>query len=155
MTKPKKKSSKWLIWALAGVLVLLLVVAAVKARQKPKGESVETEKVAQRDIREVVSASGKIFPEKEVKISSDVSGEIVELFVREGDSVKAGQVLVKINPETYVSAVDQANASVNGAKSELARSKSSIENASAQVEQIKAQVENTRKVHERNKKLRA
>lgn len=155
MTKPKKKSSKWLIWTLAGVLVLLLGVAAIKARQKPKGESVETEKVTLREIRELVSASGKIYPEKEVKISSDVSGEIVELFVREGDSVKAGQVLVKINPETYVSAVEQANASVNGAKSELSRSKSSIENASAQVEQIKAQVENTRKIHERNKKLRA
>lgn len=155
MTKPKKKSSKWLIWTLAGVLVLLLGIAAIKARQKPKGESVETEKVSLREIKEIVSASGKIYPEKEVKISSDVSGEIVELFVREGDSVKAGQVLVKINPETYVSAVEQANASVNGAKSELSRSKSSIENASAQVEQIKSQVENTRKVHERNKKLRA
>jgi HlyD family secretion protein len=115
----------------------------------------ETEKVTLREIREIVSASGKIYPEKEVKISSDVSGEIVELFVREGDSVKAGQVLVKINPETYVSAVEQANASVNGAKSELSRSKSSIENASAQVEQIKSQVDNARKVHERNKKLRA
>jgi HlyD family secretion protein len=155
MTKPKKKSSKWIIWTLAGVLVLLLVVAAVKARQKPKGEPVETEKVIARDIREIVSASGKIFPEKEVKISSDVSGEIVELYVREGDSVKAGQVLVKINPETYVSAVEQANAAVNGSKSEFARSKSSIETASAQIEQIKSQVENTRKVHERNKKLRA
>ncbi len=155
MTKPKKKSSKWLIWTLAGVLVLLLGVAAIKARQKPKGESVETEKVTLREIREIVSASGKIYPEKEVKISSDVSGEIVELFVREGDSVKAGQVLVKINPETYVSAVEQANASVNGAKSEFSRSKSSIETASAQVEQMKSQVENTRKIHERNKKLRA
>ncbi len=155
MTKPKKKSSKWLIWALAGVLVLLLVVATIKARQKPKGESVETEKVTARDIREIVSASGKIFPEKEVKISSDVSGEIVELFVHEGDSVKMGQVLAKINPETYVSAVEQANATVNGSKSELARSKSSIETASAQIEQIKAQVENQRKIHERNKKLRA
>jgi len=155
MTKPKKKSSKWLIWTLAGVLVLLLGVAAMKARQKPKGESVETEKVTLREIREIVSASGKIYPEKEVKISSDVSGEIVALFVHEGDSVNAGQVLLKINPETYVSAVEQANASVNGAKSELSRSKSSIENASAQVEQIKSQVENARKVHERNKKLRA
>jgi len=155
MTKPKKKSSKWLIISLAGILVLLLAIAAIKARQKPKGEMVETEKVAARDIRELVSASGKIFPEREVKISSDVSGEIVELYVHEGDSVKAGQVLVKINPEQYVSAVDQANASVNASKSELARSKSSIETASAQIEQIKSQLDNTRKVHERNKKLRA
>jgi HlyD family secretion protein len=154
MTKPKKKSSKWIIIALSAMLVLLMAVAAIKARQKPKGESVETEKAALRDIRETVSASGKIFPEKEVKISSDVSGEIVELFVEEGDSVKAGQVLARIDPEAYVSAVERAQASVNGAQSELARSRSSVETALAQIEQIRAQVENARKIHERNKKLR-
>ncbi len=154
MTKPKKKSTKWIIIVLSAMLVLLLAVAAIKARQKPKGESVETEKAALRDIRETVSASGKIFPEKEVKISSDVSGEIVELFVEEGDSVKAGQVLARIDPETYVSAVERAQASVNGAQSELARSRSSVETALAQIEQIRAQAENARKIHERNKKLR-
>ncbi len=137
MTKPKKKSSKWIIWTLAILLVLLMVVAAIKARKKPKGESVETEKVALREIREIVSASGKIFPEKEIKISSDVSGEIVELYVEEGDSVKAGQILAKIDPEAYVSAVERANASVSGAKSEVSRSKSAIENSTAQIEQIK------------------
>ena len=151
MTKPKKKSSKWIIWTLAILLVLLMVVAAIKARQKPKGESVETEKVALREIREIVSASGKIFPEKEIKISSDVSGEIVELYVEEGDSVKAGQILAKIDPEAYVSAVERANASVSGAKSEVSRSKSAIENSTAQIEQIKSQLENTRRIHERNK----
>jgi HlyD family secretion protein len=155
MTKPKKKSSKWIIWTLAGLLVLLLAGAAIKARKKPKGESVETEKVTLREIREIVSASGKIFPEKEVKISSDVSGEIVELYVKEGDSVKAGQILAKIDPEAYVSAVERAEASVNASKSELARSNSAIENATAQIEQIKAQLENTRRIHERNKKLKA
>src|SRR5690606_27902368 len=141
MTKPKKKSSKWIIISLIGLLVVLMVVAAIKARQKPKGEPVETEKAALRDIRETVSASGKIFPETEVKISSDVSGEVVELYVEEGDSVKAGQVLARIDPEAYVSAVERAQASVNASKSELARSKSSIETAMAQIEQIRAQVD--------------
>jgi len=154
MSKPKKKSSKWIILTLVGVLVLLMVIAAIKARQKPKGESVETAKAELRDIRETVSASGKIFPEKEVKISSDVSGEVVELFVEEGDSVKAGQVLARIDPEAYVSAVERAQASVNGSKSELARSRSSVENAIAQIEQIRAQADNARKIHERNRKLR-
>lgn len=151
---PKKKSSKWIIIALTSILALLLAVAVFKARQKPKGEPVETEKATLRDIRETVSASGKIFPEKEVKISSDVSGEVVELFVEEGDSVKAGQVLARIDPEAYISAVERAQASVNGAKSEMARSKSSVETSVAQIEQIKAQVENARKIHERNQKLR-
>ncbi len=155
MTKPKKKSNKWIIWGLGALLIVLIAAAAIKARQKPKGESVETEKVSLRDIREIVSASGKIFPEKEIKISSDVSGEIVELYVEEGDSVQTGQILAKIDPEAYVSAVERANASLSGSKSELARSKSSIENATAQIEQIKAQVVNTDRIHERNKKLMA
>ena len=155
MSKPKKKSSKWIIWSLVGLLVILVAGAAIKARQKPKGESVETEKIVLRDIREIVSASGKIFPETEVKISSDVSGEIVELYVEEGDSVKAGQVLARIDPEAYESAVESAGANVNVSRSELARSKSAIENASATLEQTKSQVETARRTHERNKKLRA
>lgn len=155
MSKPKKKSSKWIIWTLAGVLLLLIVFAAIKARKKPKGEEVETEKVTLRNIKEVVSASGKIFPETEVKISSDVSGEIVELFVDEGDSVKAGQVLARIDPEAYASAVESASAGVNASRSELSRSRSGIENAQAQVEQIKAQVDNARRINDRNKLLKA
>ena len=153
MTKQKKKSNKWIVWGLVGLLIILIAAAAIKARQKPKGEPVETEKVTNRDIREIVSASGKIFPETEIKISSDVSGEIVELYVEEGDSVKSGQVLARIDPEAYVSAVERARAGLSGSKSELARSKSSIETANAQIEQIKAQVENTKRIHERNKKL--
>lgn len=155
MTNVKKKKNRLIIWGLAGLLVLLLIFAVVKAKKKPKGEQVETEKVLLRDIREVVSASGKIFPETEVKISSDVSGEIVELHVEEGDSVKAGQLLARINPEAYVSAVESASASVSGSKSELARSRSGIDNAKAQVEQIKSQVDNARRIHERNKTLKA
>ncbi|MGB4846816.1 MAG: efflux RND transporter periplasmic adaptor subunit [Saprospiraceae bacterium] len=155
MTNTKKKSSKWIIWALAGLLVLLLAGAAIKARKKPKGEPVESEKIILRDIREIVSASGKIFPEKEVKISSDVSGEIVELYVKEGDSIKAGQVLARIDPEAYASAVESAGANVNVSKSELSRSKSAIDNAKAQVEQMKSQVETAKRTNDRNKKLRA
>ncbi|MEP6647514.1 MAG: efflux RND transporter periplasmic adaptor subunit [Saprospiraceae bacterium] len=155
MTNTKKKSSKWIIWVLVGLLVILMIGAAIKARKKPKGEPVETEKIELRDIREIVSASGKIFPEKEVKISSDVSGEIVELYVKEGDSIKAGQVLARIDQEAYASAVESANANVNVSKSELSRSKSAIDNAKAQVEQTKSQVETARRTNDRNKKLRA
>ncbi|MEO6132578.1 MAG: efflux RND transporter periplasmic adaptor subunit [Saprospiraceae bacterium] len=155
MTNTKKKSSKWIIWALVGLLVILIIGAIIKARKKPKGEPVESEKVMLRDIREIVSASGKIFPEKEVKISSDVSGEIVELYVKEGDSIKAGQVLARIDQEAYASAAESAGANVNVLKSELSKSKSAIDNAKAQAEQIRSQVETAKRTNDRNKKLRA
>jgi HlyD family secretion protein len=72
------KKSRLLIYVLVGVILLLIVLAIAKSKSKPKGEEVEVEQVERRTIRETVSASGKVFPEKEVKISSDVSGEIVE-----------------------------------------------------------------------------
>jgi HlyD family secretion protein len=97
---------------------------------------------------------GKIFPETEVKISSDVSGEIVELYVNEGDSVVAGQILAKINPDAYISAVERGEASLNGSKAQLAISKSQIESNKAQMEQILAQLENARTIHKRNESLK-
>lgn len=66
------------------VLIPILVIAAIfKAKSKPKGAEVNIEMVQSRDLIETVSASGKIFPETEIRISSDVSGEIVELYVKE------------------------------------------------------------------------
>ena len=90
-TSPKK--NRKLLFILIGVVALLVVAGIFKARQKPKGEEVTVELVTRRSINETVSASGKIFPETEVKISSDVSGEIIDLYVKEGDSVVAGQIL--------------------------------------------------------------
>lgn len=114
---------------------------------------VSTEIAERNTINEVVTGSGKIFPEKEIKISSDVSGEIVELFVVEGDSVQAGELLAKIDPESYVSAVARGRASLNNAKAQRSISLAQLESTKAQKEQIAAQLENARTIHERNKKL--
>jgi len=148
-----KNKSRLLIYILVGVIFLLVALALIKAKSKPKGEEVETEKVELRTIRETVSASGKVFPEKEVKISSDVSGEIVELFVEEGDSVRSGQILARIDPESYVSAVERGEATLNNTKSNLAMQRSSIETNKAQREQIQVQLRNAQKIHERNQQL--
>ncbi len=148
-----KNNSRLLIYILFGVIVLLIIFAIIRARSMPKGEEVETEKVERRTIHETVSASGKIFPEKEVKISSDVSGEVVDLYVAEGDSVKEGQILAKIDPESYISAVARGEATLNNSKSNLAMQRSSIETNRAQKEQIQAQLNNARKIYDRNKKL--
>lgn len=107
---------------------------------------VYTEKAATRDIIEVVSATGKIQPETELKISSDVSGEITEMHVKEGDQVKKGDLLCRIKPDLYVSAIDRVNATVNTTKANLGTTK-------AQLEQAKASLVNSEAMFNRNKKL--
>ena len=149
----KQKSNKKWIYGLIALVVLLIFAAVVKSKNKPKGEKVFTEKVARRDILEAVSASGKIFPVTEVKISSDVSGEVVELFVEEGDSVVAGQLLARIDPDAYQSQVERGHAAVNAAKAQLANARAQVDNLKAQKEQIMAQLINARDIHRRNEQL--
>jgi HlyD family secretion protein len=154
------KRNRRLLYILIGVFALLIIAAAIKSRQQPKGEVVYVEKVQKRTIRETVTASGKVFPETEVKISSDVSGEIVELYVREGDSVRAGQILAKIRPDEYQSAVERGQAAVNSARSQKEISSANVQGSGAQIEQLKAdkarviaQLDAARKTHQRNEKL--
>lgn len=155
MTKRKNKNT--LVFILLGVIVLLMAVAIIKNKTKAKGEKVSVEKVEKRTIAEKVTASGKIFPETEIKISSDVSGEIVELYIEEGDSVVMGQLLAKIDPDAYQSQVERGVASVNNALAQVANAKSGVERSKAQLtqakaqkEQIEAQIVNTRAIHNRN-----
>ncbi len=152
----KQKSNK-LIYILAGAVILLVSVAFLTRGNKSKGEKVSVELIEKRTIKETVSASGKVYPETEVKITSDVSGEIVELHVEEGDSVVVGQLLAKIDPDAYQSQVERGAAGVNNAKAQLAnarsgiaRSEAQLTQAKAQQEQIEAQLNNTKAIHKRN-----
>ena len=148
----KKRKNLWIY--IAGVAVIALVaVAYFKGKNRKEGDKVALEEAQMRTIEERVSASGRIFPIVEVKISSDVSGEVVELYVQEGDSVVQGQVLAKINPDAYVSQVERGIAFVNSSKAQAANSRSQIENIKAQKEQIIAQLDNAREIHKRNEKL--
>ena len=157
-TPPKR--NKKLLYGLIGLVALLIVAAVAKSRSTPKGEEVTAEKVQRRTIREMVSASGKIFPETEVKISSDVSGEVVELYVKEGDSVTAGQLLAKIKPDEYQSLVEQGEASVSTARAQREISSSNVQSSNAQIEQLKAdrqrasaQLDVAKKAFQRSEKL--
>src|ERR1700734_495828 len=108
--------NKKLLWILISLAVVILLLVALKkggAFGKDEGVKVSAEKVIKRNITELVTASGKIYPEVEVKISPDVAGEIVELTVMEGDSVKKGQELVKIYADIYKTQHDQASAQLN------------------------------------------
>ena len=152
MIKKKKSSKKW-VWVLLLLFLVLVGIAIIKGRDRSSAEEVQVEKVQKRTIVERVTASGKIFPEREVKISSDVSGEIVELNVAEGDSVQQGQLMVRINPDTYLSAVERGRANLNNTKAQRAMAMASVESARAQKMQVQAQYNNAKRMHERNTQL--
>ncbi len=159
-TTAKGKKNNRLIWYLAGAAVLLIAIAYFQGKNKKVGEKVYAEKAQKRTIQETVSASGRVFPEKEVKISSDVSGEVVELRVKEGDSVKSGQLLARVNPEVYQSEVIRGEASLNATKAQLSNAQAQIKTlnsqraqAQAQRDQIQAQLASAQSSFQRNDKL--
>jgi HlyD family secretion protein len=143
--------NKKLIWisvSIVAVVVLLVVLKKAGVIGKEEGTEVTTEKVQLRTITESVNASGKVYPEIEVKVSPDISGEIVNLFVEEGDSVIKGQVLAKIYADIYSSQRDQVTASVNQVKAQY-------ENVKANLSGLKTAYENAKATNERYKKLLA
>lgn len=139
-----KKKTLW--WIIGGSVALILILILIGKAGGDEGMKVAVEKAARHTITETVTASGKIYPETEVKISPEVSGEITELAVEEGDSVRKGQLLVKINPATYSSMVSQAQASVQ-------QSRAGVSNNRELVAQAKAQYEQALANYNRNKKL--
>ena len=109
-----------ILWILGGALVLLIVFAVVGKKMgwigKEDALKVAVDKVQKRSIIETVTASGKINPQTEVKLSSEVSGEVIQLLVKEGDSVRSGQLLAEVNPAIYENLVSQATAGLNQVK---------------------------------------
>lgn len=140
-------SKKRLWWIVGGGLALLAVLIIIAKSKKDKGTKIAIEAVALHTITESVTASGKIYPETEVKISPEVSGEIIELPIEEGDSVHKGQLLVKINPAIYNSQVTQAEAAVEESRARVSNSKEMAEQAKAQFDQAKANYERNRQLY--------
>jgi HlyD family secretion protein len=139
-----KKKTLW--WIIGSMLVLLLVIVIIGRNNNDEGIKVAIEKAAPHTITETVTASGKIYPETQVKISPEVSGEIISLNVAEGDSVYKGQMLVKINPAIYNSMVNQASATVH-------QSEASAQNTVEMMGQTKSQYDLALATYNRNKKL--
>lgn len=136
---------KKIFWILGGV-ILLIILIAIFGKGGTSETKVATEKVAFRNITEIVSVSGKIQPESEVKISADVSGEIINMAVKEGDSVRQGQLLLRINPELYETTISQLSANLDNGRASLAGSE-------AQLEKVKASLIQAQANYNRNKKL--
>jgi HlyD family secretion protein len=108
MAKPKKRR-KIIIFSVIGLVLVALVLVAVFKKRQP-AITVQTEKVSRHSLTNIVIANGKIQPVVQVTISPEVSGEIIELPVKEGQQVKKGDLLVKINPDIYIAALNQAKA---------------------------------------------
>ena len=144
--KKNKKGQKIIIISAVVIIVLLIVAKQAGWVGQKNLTKVSTQKVEVRDITEYVSASGKIQPEKEIIIAPDASGEIVGLYIKEGDSVKKGDLLLKINPDIYLSTLDKVKASLNTTKANLA-------NAKARKSQTEAQLLKTESDFKRSQKL--
>lgn len=128
--------------------MLLIVLIMVAKSSDKEGIKVAVEKTALHTITETVTASGKIYPETEVKISPEVSGEIIELNVREGDSVRKGQLLARINPAIYSSMVSQAEASVQQSRAQVMNSREMVAQAKANYDQALASYNRNKKLYE-------
>ena len=134
--------SKKTIYILVGSAVVLIVALLVLSKtgvigKKDNGTEVEVSKVKEITIIETVSATGKIQPEIEVKISSEVSGEIIDLRVKEGQAVKKGDLLVKINPDLYTSGYQRTVSNLSGTKAGLSQADASYKESKANYDRNK------------------
>lgn len=142
---------KRIIWIVVILVVLIVVLVGLKSGGvigKDEGTKVASEKVTTRTIIETVNASGKVFPEIEVKVSPDISGEIVDLEVEEGDSVRRGQVLAKIYADIYSTQRNQA-------ASEVERQEAMLANSRAQLSSLQSALDLAKRTYDRQKQLLA
>lgn len=140
------KTTKYILIGVGAFVVLMIVLKAAGVIGKPQLTQVAVEKAESRDINEMVSASGKIKPHVEVKISPEVSGEVVELPIKEGDVVKKGQLLCRIRPDILKSGYERAVASYN-------TQKASVGNSSQMLKQSEATFANQEATYKRSKEL--
>ena len=134
-----KKKTLFIILGVVLVLIVLLVVGKKSGMFGKSGnfKQVEIAEIKPLDIVETVSATGKIQPEVEVKLSSEVSGEIIELPIAEGQTVEKGDLLVRINPDIYQSNLQRSQASMENARANYAQSQASLKQAKADYERNK------------------
>ncbi len=125
----KKKKKKIIIFSVIGAVVIALALLVFLGSRRETIVTVQTEKVQRRTITQIVSATGKIQPVVQVVINSEVSGEIIELPVREGQSVRKGQLLVRIKPDAYQADYDRAQGNIEMVKAALDKAEADYKRA--------------------------
>lgn len=140
------KTTKWILFGTLGLVAILFALSKMGVFGKEEGYKVTAEKVKQRTIIEVVNASGKVYPEVEVKVTPEISGTLTDLSIQEGDTVKKGQVLARIFAEQY-------NIQRSQAASGVAQSQAQVANSQAQLGSLKAQLDQAKKTFDMQKRL--
>ena len=125
----KRSKKKLFILIGAAVVIILVLGGMVAARKREKPIPVTTDKAFRKNITQLVTATGKIQPEVEVKIAPEVSGEIIDIPVKEGEVVRRGQLLVKIKPDVYQAQVESQQAALNSSRSSAVRNKAELDKA--------------------------
>jgi HlyD family secretion protein len=151
MAKQKKKSNKMIYWLIGAVVLILVFIVVGKSAGwigKPKEIEVELAKAKRTAIIEKVSASGTVQPVTEVKIAPEVSGEIIGLLIEEGDSVRKGETLVKIRPDTWQSQLERAQAGLSQQRANLEQSMSGFERSKANYRRAKQDYGRQRKLYD-------
>jgi len=144
------KNNKLLYTLIACTLIAIIVALFITKNKKDNNAvEVEMQNISRQTIVQTVAASGKIYPVEEVKISSDVSGEIIELFVKEGDIVQKGQILARIQAESYAAYVEQAQANLNNAKANEVTLQSRLKQAEAQLLNSKNAYDRTKNLYDK------
>jgi HlyD family secretion protein len=150
MAKQKRKSNKMVYWLLGAVVFITLFLIVGKNAGwigKPKELEVEVAKAKRVTIVEKVSASGTVQPVTEVKIAPEVSGEIIDLLIEEGDSVRKGQTLVKIRPDTWQSQLDRAEAGLSQQRASLQQSEANLLRSKATFTRAEQDYKRQEKLH--------
>ncbi len=124
----RRKKRPWRWWTVFGLALIAVALGVLVSQKQNKPVLVTTERAAVRDITQLVSATGKIRPEVEVKISPEVAGEIIELPVIDGQHVRKGDLLIKIKPDNYIAQVRQAEATLSAAQADSLQRKAQMLN---------------------------
>ena len=137
MAERPKRSRKKLFILIGAALLLIIIVMAMRGKGKgDKPIPVTTDKAFRTNITQVVTATGKIQPEVEVKIAPEVSGEIIEIPVKEGQMVRRGQMLLRIKPDSYRAQVESQQAALNGARAASVRNQAELKQAETEYRRI-------------------
>lgn len=134
--KKQKKKSKKKLWIISGSLLVIIIAAIIISNLKDDVVIVQTEKIGKRNLTQVVTATGKIQSETQVNISAEISGEIISLPFKEGEAVKKNDLIVKIKQDAYAPELQQQNASIQVAESNLAINEVALTRAQQEMERL-------------------